>query len=58
MDLDVFRLLAPQRNVRSLCVAREHIAYRSPLADAIFAVQGLAVSSLLMAPDPAWRATI
>jgi acyl-CoA dehydrogenase len=58
VELDVFRLLAPQRSVRSLCVARERIAHRSPMADAIFAVQGLAVSSLLVAPDPAWRATI
>jgi len=58
VDLDVFPLLAPERSVRSLCVAREHIAYRSPMADAIFAVQGLAVSSLLLAPSPAWRETI
>jgi acyl-CoA dehydrogenase len=58
VELDVFRLLAPERSVRALCVAREHIAYRSPMADAIFAVQGLAVSSLLMAPDLAWRTTI
>ena len=56
--LDVFPLLAPHRSVRSLCVARERIAYRSPMADAIFAVQGLAVSSLLLAPSPEWRATI
>ena len=32
-------------DVRALCVAREALAYRSPLADAIFAVQGLGVAS-------------
>jgi acyl-CoA dehydrogenase len=45
--LDVFSLLAPAPSVRSLCVAREILAYRSPLADAIFAVQGLACQPLL-----------
>jgi acyl-CoA dehydrogenase len=58
VELGVLPLLAPERSVRSLCVAREAIAYASPMADAIFAVQGLAVSPLLMAPSPAWRATI
>lgn len=58
VGLDVLRLLALERSVRSLCVAREAIAYRSPLADAIFAVQGLAMSPLLMAPSPAWGETI
>jgi acyl-CoA dehydrogenase len=56
--LDVYPLLAPEPagsasspsspSVRSLCVAREILAYRSPMADAIFAVQGLAAHPLVM----------
>ena len=38
----VFPLLSPEKSVRALCVAREILAYASPMADAIFAVQGLA----------------
>jgi acyl-CoA dehydrogenase len=52
-ELGVFRLLAPAPSVRALCVAREILAYRSPLADAIFAVQGLAVHPLLLAANGA-----
>ncbi len=37
-----FPLLAPEKSERALCVAREILAYASPMADAIFAVQGLA----------------
>jgi acyl-CoA dehydrogenase len=57
-EIGAFALVAPDVSVRSLCIAREIIAYRSPLADAIFAVQGLAVHPLLRAPNPAWRATV
>jgi acyl-CoA dehydrogenase len=53
--LDVFPLLTPTPSVRSLCVAREVLAYRSPVADAIFAVQGLAAQPLGMAGAVAWR---
>ena len=45
-------LLAPndrRMSVRALCVAREALAYVSPLADAIFAVQGLGAQPLLQA---------
>jgi acyl-CoA dehydrogenase len=48
-ELDVFPLLSPRPSVRALCVAREAIAYRSPVADAIFAVQGLAAQPLATA---------
>jgi acyl-CoA dehydrogenase len=57
-ELGTFRLVAPEVSVRSLCIAREIVAYRSPLADAILAVQGLAVHPLLLAASAAWRATI
>lgn len=33
-------------SVRSLCLAREWMAYRSPLADSIFAVQGLGLTPI------------
>jgi acyl-CoA dehydrogenase len=35
-------------SVRDLCIVREHLAQLSPLADAIFAVQGLATHPLVM----------
>jgi len=57
-ELDVFPLLAPPPSVRSLCVTREAIAYRSPVADAIFAVQGLAAQPLGMAGADRWRAQL
>jgi len=54
--LGVYRLLAPASSVRSLCVAREILAYRSPKADAIFAVQGLASQPLVLSGEEArWR---
>lgn len=56
-ELDVFRLHAAPTSVRALCVAREAIAYRSPVADAIFAVQGLAARPLIMAGE-AWHARL
>jgi acyl-CoA dehydrogenase len=36
-------------DVRALCTIREVLAYHSPLADAVFAVQGLCANSLLLA---------
>ena len=55
-QLDVFSLLAPDPSVRAICVAREILAYRSPLADAIFAVQGLACHPLLLSgEEERWR---
>jgi acyl-CoA dehydrogenase len=57
-ELDVFPLLAPPPSVRALCVAREALAYRSPVADAIFAVQGLAAQPLAIAGGDRWRARL
>jgi len=54
----VLPLLAPEKSVRALCVAREILAYSSPMADAIFAVLGLASHPLAMAGADAWRARI
>jgi acyl-CoA dehydrogenase len=54
----VFPLLAPEKSVRSLCVAREILAHASPMADSIFAVQGLASQPLAMAGADRWRARI
>ena len=52
-DLDALRWLAPDEgaalDVRALCLIREHLAYASPVADALFAVQGLGIY-------PLWRA--
>jgi len=45
-------------DVRALCVAREAIAYVSPLADSIFAVQGLGSHPILLAGEGARRASI
>jgi acyl-CoA dehydrogenase len=50
--------VAPRVQVRALCVVRERLGYVSPLADAIFAVQGLAVHPLLLASHDKWRAVI
>jgi acyl-CoA dehydrogenase len=55
--LHVFPLLGPEKSVRALCVAREAIAYASPMADSIFAVQGLGSHPLALAGDH-WRARI
>jgi acyl-CoA dehydrogenase len=51
----VFRLLRTCDSVRALCIARELLAYRSPLADAIFAAQGLAACVLVLANSEQWR---
>jgi acyl-CoA dehydrogenase len=56
--LHVFPLLAPEKSVRALCVAREAIAYASPMADSIFAVQGLASHPLALAGVDRWRGRI
>jgi acyl-CoA dehydrogenase len=56
--LHVFPLLGPEKSVRSLCVAREILAHASPMADAIFAVQGLASHPLALAGVDRWRARI
>ena len=54
-ELGVFPLLGPEKSVRALCVAREVLAYASPLADAIFAVQGLASHPLALAGADEWH---
>jgi len=38
-------------SVRSLCIVREALAYRSPLADSIFAVQGLGSYPIVQTPS-------
>ncbi|HSY22653.1 MAG TPA: acyl-CoA dehydrogenase [Polyangiaceae bacterium] len=53
--LGVFRLLRTCDSVRALCVAREILAYRSSVADAIFAVQGLAAATLNAADPERWK---
>src|SRR5262249_22099241 len=45
-------------DVRALCVAREALAYSSPLADSIFAVQGLGSHPSLLAGEGATRAQV
>ena len=55
-DLGLFKYLLPnalghkdgQIDVRALCTVREILAYHSPLADAVFAVQGLCANPLLV----------
>ncbi|HEY3820778.1 MAG TPA: acyl-CoA dehydrogenase family protein [Polyangiaceae bacterium] len=56
--LHVLPLLAPEKSVRALCVAREILAHASPMADAIFAVLGLASHPLILAGADRWRARI
>ncbi len=47
---------APSRiDLVSLCLAREAIAYHSPMADSIFAVQGLGSHPVVLGPKSAWR---
>jgi acyl-CoA dehydrogenase len=68
-ELGLLGLLVPARHggrawgaegnavdVRALCVAREALAYVSPLADAIFAVQGLGSYPILLAGEADKRA--
>src|SRR5258708_22154004 len=54
-ELGVFPLLGPEKSVRALCVAREVLAYASPMADAIFAVQGLASHPLGLSGADGWH---
>ena len=53
--LGLTKLLVPQGgakvDVRSLCVAREALAYVSPMADSIFAVEGLGSQPILLAGE-------
>jgi acyl-CoA dehydrogenase len=66
-QLGLFRLLVPAKlggramgaagvSVRALCIARERLAYVSPLADAVFAVQGLGSHAFVLSPAVARRA--
>lgn len=45
-------------DVRALCVVREALAYASPIADSIFAVQGLGSHPILLAAEGAKRASV
>jgi acyl-CoA dehydrogenase len=45
-------------DVRSLCVLREELAYRSPAADSVFAVQGLGSHPVLLAGTPEQKAEL
>ncbi len=50
-EFDLYRWLLPESgsaDVRSLCLVRELLGYASPLADAIYAVQGLGSYPLLL----------
>ena len=44
----LFELLVPPVSVRKLCLARECLGYVSPLADSVFAVQGLGSHPLVL----------
>ncbi len=70
-ELGLLRLLVPTAqgggawardgaavDVRALCVAREALAYVSPMADSIFAVQGLGSQPLLLAGEGTRRAEV
>jgi len=67
-ELGLFELLVPKElggkslvekgiGVRGLCIAREQLGYVSPLADSIFAVQGLGSYPLVLASDAGDRAS-
>ncbi len=55
-ELGLTKLLVPSVDVRSLCIVREALGYVSPLADSIFAVQGLGSHPLLLAGETERRA--
>ncbi len=60
-ELGLLRLLVPEGgrvDVRSLCVAREALAWVSPMADSIFAVQGLGSHPILLAGEAEKRAGV
>jgi len=50
-------LLAPieDKDLRACCLTREAVAFSSPLADAVWALQGLGVTPLLLAGDEGLR---
>src|SRR5580765_5524642 len=57
----LFELVVPadgRFDARSLCLAREMIAYVSPRADSIFAVQGLGVHAIITAGSDEQRAQL
>jgi acyl-CoA dehydrogenase len=45
-------------DVRALCIVREALAYSSPLADSVFAVQGLGAHPIVLAKGAAERAPL
>jgi acyl-CoA dehydrogenase len=45
-------------DVRALCIAREALAYASPLADGVFAVQGLGAHPIILAKQTDRRADL
>jgi len=70
-ELGLFELLVPAADggrsmrtdeaarsvdVRALCLVREALAYHSPLADSVFAVQGLGSHPMVLAPEAPGRA--
>jgi acyl-CoA dehydrogenase len=57
-ELGLCKLLVGDVSVRSLCVAREAIAYVSPLADSIFAVEGLGSHPIILAGEAEKRKSI
>jgi acyl-CoA dehydrogenase len=57
-ELGLCKLLVGEVSVRSLCVAREAIAYVSPLADSIFAVEGLGSHPMILAGEADKRKSI
>jgi len=70
-ELGLLKLLVPKErgggawgaggaavDVRALCVVREALAYSSPLADSIFAVQGLGSHPILLAGEADKRASV
>ena len=59
-ELGLYRFLAPEGrpDVRALCLVREALGHAAPLADAIFAVQGLGLHPILAAAPPAIRAAL
>lgn len=57
-ELGLCKLLVGSVSVRSLCVAREAIAYVSPLADSIFAVEGLGSHPIILAGEAEKRKSI
>jgi acyl-CoA dehydrogenase len=48
----------PKVDVRSVCVLREELAYRSAAADSVFAVQGLGSHPVLLAGSPEQKALL